>query len=120
MSAHDDYLAKIEWQEGREALERLRAIIREEVPDATEVISYGMPGFSVKGSAFIWYAAFKNHCSLFAATTGLAFADELTDYKTSKGTIQFLPSKPLPEDLVRRITRARLAEHLAQKEKKKR
>jgi uncharacterized protein YdhG (YjbR/CyaY superfamily) len=110
----DEYLAAVEWAEAREALSRLRAIIRDEVPDADEVISYGMPGYKLNGP-IVWFAAFKNHCSLFAAHTVGDFTEELKGYKISKGTIQFKPDKPLPEALVRAIVRARLAENLADK-----
>jgi uncharacterized protein YdhG (YjbR/CyaY superfamily) len=39
-----------------------------------------------------------------------AFADELVGLDTSKGTIRFAPDAPLPDDLVRRIVAARVAE----------
>lgn len=115
----DAYLAAVESEDKRAALVRLREIIREEVPDAEETISYGMPAYRKAGGVFIFYAAFKNHCSLFAVTTGGKFADELKDFKTSKGTIQFTPQKPLPEDLVRRIVRQRVVDHLEERSKLK-
>ncbi|HRA70456.1 MAG TPA: hypothetical protein PK051_06395, partial [Trichococcus flocculiformis] len=45
-----------------------------------------------------------------------AFKEELTDYKTSKGAIQFPLTKPIPYELVRRIVRFRVEEA---KQKKK-
>ena len=105
----DDYLARVLSDDARVSLARLREIIHEEIPQAQEVISYGMPAFKLKGPV-VWFGAFKNHCSFFAGYTVGEFADELKGYKTSKGTIQFSPGKPLPESLVRAIVRARLAE----------
>jgi uncharacterized protein YdhG (YjbR/CyaY superfamily) len=107
----ETYLASVESPEARALLERIRAIVREEVPDAEEVFSYGMPGFKFHGP-LVWFAAFKNHCSLFPAGRVSAFADELKDFKTSKGTIQFTVEKPLPDSLVRSIVKARAAENL--------
>ncbi|MHB8637193.1 MAG: iron chaperone, partial [Fimbriimonadaceae bacterium] len=94
------------------SLSKLRATIREVVPQADECISYGIPTYNCKG--FIAsFAAFKNHCSLFPGHTVADFSDRLKGYKTGKGTIQFPHDKPLPEELVREIVKTRMAENLA-------
>jgi uncharacterized protein YdhG (YjbR/CyaY superfamily) len=64
------------------------------------------------------FAAFKNHCSFFPwnAKTIEDFAAELKDFKTSAGTIQFTTDKPLPEELLQKILRYRVAGNL-EKEK---
>ncbi|MCW5940845.1 MAG: DUF1801 domain-containing protein [Fimbriimonadaceae bacterium] len=103
----DEYLAEVPSEDARRTLERLRAIVRDEAPDAEETMSYGMPAYTQNGPV-VYFAAFKNHCSLFPGTTTEEFADALAGYKTSKGTIQFTPDRPLPEDLVRTIVRRRL------------
>lgn len=102
----DDYLAAVESDSARDALLRLRSIIRDEAPDAEEVISYGIPTYKLN-KAMISYAAFKSHCSFFPGYTVQEFADQLKAYKISKGTIQFTPENPLPEALVRAIVQAR-------------
>lgn len=105
----DEYLASVASPEARTALARLRQIIRDELPDAEEVISYGIPSYKLRGYV-AGFAAFKNHCSFFPGHTVRDFTEELKAYKTAKGTIQFKPEQPIPEELVRRILRARLAE----------
>jgi uncharacterized protein YdhG (YjbR/CyaY superfamily) len=40
-----------------------------------------------------------------------AFAEKLSGFDTSKGTIRFQPEKPLPATLVRQIVKARMAEN---------
>ena len=85
------------------ALTHLRDIIR---ATAEEVISYGMPAYKYHGM-LVYFAAFKKHCSLFAVNNDV-FEEELQDYKTSKGTIQFSPEKPLPNDLIRKIVQYRM------------
>jgi uncharacterized protein YdhG (YjbR/CyaY superfamily) len=90
----------------RLALAHLRQIIRETAPTSEEVISYGMPAYKYHGM-LVYFAAFKKHCSLFAVNND-AFEEELQDYKTSKGTIQFSPEKPIPDDLVKRIVQFRM------------
>lgn len=78
----------------------------------TEVISYGIPMFKFNGM-LVGYAAFKNHCSLFPTGSGVIekFAKELKGYSTSRGTIQFPSDKPLPDALVKKIVKARVAEN---------
>lgn len=90
-------------------LQRIRAIVREEAPDAEEVISYGIPTFKLHGN-LVHYAAFKQHCSFFPGgiVQSEALQKQLAGYKTSKGTIQFTPERPLPDALVRDIVRMRI------------
>jgi uncharacterized protein YdhG (YjbR/CyaY superfamily) len=111
-SAVDAYLAAVP-EPARGTLEKMRVLIRSAAPaEATEAIGYGMPTFRYKG-ALVAYAAFKNHCSLFPMNASLveAFKDELKEYKTSKGTIQFTVDKPLPAALVKKLVKARVAEN---------
>src|SRR3989454_456296 len=56
----------------RAALQRLRETIKAAAPDATEVISYGIPSFKHHGY-LVGFAAFKNHCSFFPGTALNAF-----------------------------------------------
>ena len=106
----DEYLAGVASADARNSL----ALIREEIPEGEESISYGVP--TVKFHGFVAsFAAFKNHCSFFPGHTVADFAEELKGYKTSKGTIQFPHDQPLPEALVKAIVRARVRENLAKK-----
>ena len=79
-------------------LEKLRATIGAAAPkEATECLSYGIPTFRYKGG-LVSYAAFKKHCSFFPLQASLIdeMKDELKNYRTSKGTLQFPLDKPLP------------------------
>jgi uncharacterized protein YdhG (YjbR/CyaY superfamily) len=98
--------------ERRSALDVLRATVRAEVPDATEVISYRIPTFKL-GKPLVGYAAFKAHCSFFIMSTDVAdaFRDDLAAYDKARATIHFTPAKPLPADLVRKLVRARVQEN---------
>jgi uncharacterized protein YdhG (YjbR/CyaY superfamily) len=110
LAAVEAYLARLP-EPAHTTLQKVRSFIRAAVPkEATEQLSYGMPAFHYKG-ALVAYAAFKNHCSFFPMSGSLldAMKDELKDYRTSKGTLQFASDKPLPAALVRKMVKARVA-----------
>lgn len=109
----DSYLA-LQPEKVRDVLEKLRQTIKSSAPEAEEVISYGMPAFRYHGM-LVYFAAFKNHCSFFPGSIVEKMKNELKNYKTSKGTIQFTAEKPLPTALVKKIVKARVKENLNKK-----
>lgn len=104
-----DYIARLPETTQAQFL-RLREIVRSAAPrDAIEIISYGIPALKQK-KVLVWYAAFSSHVSLFPTGAVIQqFQDELKDYRTSKGTIQFPVDKRLPAPLIRKIVKARVA-----------
>ena len=92
-------------------LEQVRAAIRRAVPEAVEGIGYRMPGYKLHGKPLLYFAGFKEHYSLFAAsgTFFVALEDELRDYALRKGTVQFPLTKPVPVKLIGRIAKLRAA-----------
>ena len=107
----DEYLERVP-EPARTTLNKVRTVIRSVAPpEATEGISYGMPTFKYKGM-LASFAAFSDHCSLFpGAGPTIEFKNELKNFQTSKGTIRFAPSKPLPATLVKKLVKARIAEN---------
>jgi uncharacterized protein YdhG (YjbR/CyaY superfamily) len=102
INAVDEYIAQFA-PEIRERLQALRAVIREAVPDAAEKISWRMPTFTLNGN-LVHFAAHKGHIGLYPGPEGIeAFRDRLSEYKSSKGAVQFPNDKPLPLGLVREI-----------------
>jgi uncharacterized protein YdhG (YjbR/CyaY superfamily) len=109
----DNYFETLENGQ-RFELERIRTIVTQVVPEAKEVISYGMPGFKYKNKYLVSYGAFKNHLSLFPGPKPVAeLKNKLKNYITSKGTIQFSVDKPLPESLIKEILAIRVLDILA-------
>jgi uncharacterized protein YdhG (YjbR/CyaY superfamily) len=119
-AAVEAYLARVP-EPARTTLEKIRAAIRAAVPkDAEECISYGMPAFRYKG-ALVGYAAFRQHCSFFPMSGAMLddFADDVKNYRTAKGTLQFPQDKPLSAALVKKMVKARVVQNEAKAATKK-
>ncbi len=115
----DEYIAS-QPEPVQDILNRLRSIIRKTVPGAEEVISYKIPTYKLYGSRLLYFAAWRQHYSLYAATDHVlaAFKDDLAPYKVNKGTIRFPLSEPVPVKLIERIVKFRATE-IAEREKVK-
>ena len=108
MSAVDEYLKKVDSPQ-KEELERIRRIVQEIIPDAKEVMSYGIPGFKYQKKYLLGYAAFKKHMSLFPTAQPLELLkDKLGDFELSKGTIKFDKHNPISEDIIKQLIKVRL------------
>lgn len=108
MSVIDDYLKDVEPAQ-KAALERVRVIVRQTVPDAEEVITYGMPGFKYKKKYLIAFAAFKDHLSVFPAAGPVeALRDELSGFEQTKGSVHFTVEHPVPDELIKELLTIRV------------
>jgi uncharacterized protein YdhG (YjbR/CyaY superfamily) len=96
----------------RTALEALRRVIAAAAPEAVEAIGYGVPAFKYRGRPLVSFAAARNHCSFFVQSPAVmeAHRDELAGFDTAKGTVRFTPDGPIPDGLVTKLVRARVAE----------
>ena len=93
-------------------LQKLRATIKKTAPKAEEVISYQMPAFKYHG-ILVYFAGYKNHIGFYPTSSPMiVFKDRLTNYKTSKGAIQFPISEGIPLTLVKDIVKYRVKENL--------
>lgn len=99
-------------------LEKVRKTIRNVVPEGKEVISYQIPAVKVNGKNLIFFAAWKSHISLYPIPTGTeAFRKEISQYIAGKGTLKFSLDKPIPYELIKKITTVSLKEHLERNSK---
>jgi uncharacterized protein YdhG (YjbR/CyaY superfamily) len=108
----DEYIASFPPSTAK-LLSTMRKTIKAAAPKAEELISYQMPAYKYKG-VLVYFAAFEKHIGFYATPTGhVSFKNELSKYKTGKGSVQFPLTEPLPLDLVKRIVQFRVKENEA-------
>ena len=108
----DEYLSHLPPKQ-RAALNKLRKTIRSISPELKEKISYGMPTVTYHGN-LVHYAAFKEHLSFYPGRRAKDFEAELKKYGaslTGASTIKFTADEPLPDALVKKIVKVRMAEN---------
>lgn len=97
-------------KEAQKKLREMRECIRASAPGAKESLKWGMPAFSY-ARILVTFAAFKHHIGFYPTPSAVkAFANDLTDFVTASGSIQFPLDKPLPIALIRKITAFRVRE----------
>ena len=110
----DEYIAGIA-EPAHGMLVRMREAIGSALPpEAVETISYRMPAFKHK-KVLVWFAAFKNHCSLFPTAKVIeAFGDELKGFTVSKGSVHLPLGKPAPVSLIKKMVKMRVKQSESQ------
>ena len=108
----DEYIAAFS-PEVQSILQRVRKVVCEAAPAAQEVISYRMPAFKQRG-ILVYFAAFKNHIGLYPPAIGDPGIEKaIAPYAGDKGNLRFPFDKPIPYDLIARVTAFRLKQNLA-------
>jgi uncharacterized protein YdhG (YjbR/CyaY superfamily) len=106
----DEYISTFP-KETQSILSELRNIISSAATNSEEKISYNMPTYFLNGN-LVHFAANKNHIGFYPTPSAIIkFEKELSNYKTSKGAIQFQLNKPLPKQLIKNIVKFRVSEN---------
>ncbi len=94
----------------RDVLQAVRVAIAEILPEADEVIKYGIPTFAIDGKGVIGFDGYRNHNSIFpySGSIGTRLKNELSKYEQTKGSIHFDKEKPMPKSLLKKIIKERL------------
>jgi uncharacterized protein YdhG (YjbR/CyaY superfamily) len=104
-------------KEAQKKLREMLACIRKSAPEAKESLKWGMPAFSYR-RILVTFAAHKTHIGFYPTPSAVsAFAKELSKFVTAKGSIQFPLEKPLPLELIGKITAFRVRESIEKDEK---
>ncbi len=102
----DEYLTTLT-DEPRDAVQRIRALIHEMVPDGQDCISYGIAAVKLDGLIVLYYSGWKQHVSVYPIPPGSAtFQKRIAPYIAGKGTLRFLLSDPLPIPIISEIISA--------------
>lgn len=97
----------------RPVLEELRAVMRAELPEATEKISYGIPTYVVGGRNLVHFGGWRSHVSVYPVPAGdEAFAAAAESYRAGRGTLRYSLDRPLPLELIRAQVRFLRAERV--------
>ena len=94
---------------------RMRRIIKSVIPGAIETISYQIPAFKINNKNIVHFSAYKKHIGLYPGSSAIEhFKEELSQYKWSKGAVQFPLDNPIPSELVKKIVIFRARENQSQ------
>jgi uncharacterized protein YdhG (YjbR/CyaY superfamily) len=114
----DEYIAGFP-KDVQKILEKIRSTIRKAAPAAKETISYQIPTFTLNGN-LVHFAGFKRHIGFYPAPMGIEkFKDEISQYRSGKGTLQFELDQPIPYGLISKIVKFRVKGNLEKQKSKK-
>lgn len=106
----DGYIARFP-ASTRKILNVVRKAIKDSAPNAEEAIRYQIPTFRLRDKNLVHFAAYKNHLGFYPTSSGIrAFKNDISKYKTSKGTVQFPIHEPMPLAIIRAIVKFRVKE----------
>lgn len=104
----DEYIALFP-EDIQDIMIQTRNAIHAVSPDLKEKISWGMPTFYKNGN-IIHFAANKHHLGIYPGAEAMeAFKERLSEYKSSKGAVQFPYKKPVPYELIKEMVLFNLA-----------
>ena len=110
-STIDEYIAGFA-PDVQAQLQQVRQAVRAVAPDAREVISYRIPAFKQNG-ILVYFAAFRKHIGFYPPVHGDAALEQaVAPFAGEKGNLRFALDQPLPLELIKRITRLRVAQDL--------
>lgn len=100
----ESYIASIP-PVARPQFDKLRKIVRSQVPDAYEVLSYGIIGYKpdINKRAAVFISGWKDHVAIYPIPKDEAIREKLEPYVHGKGTLWFGLEAPLPEELIREV-----------------
>lgn len=106
----DEYIATFP-KTVQEKLQKIKKLIQDTAPEATEDFKYGMPTFRLLDRNLVHFAAYENHIGFYPTPSGVLEFEKMTDkYETSKGAIQFPIDDPIPYDLIEKVVKFRVDE----------
>lgn len=111
MGTIDDYLDQLDPAD-RAVVGHVYDVVRAALPGVEQGTSYGMPALLYRGKALISVMRTKKHIGVYpySGRVPAVVAETVEELDYDKGTIRFQPDRPLPDDTIRAIVAARVAE----------
>jgi len=96
----------------KETMAEMRLRILQVIPEADEVVSYGMPAFKVDGHVVAGLQSHKNHVGYYPFSGSILnlFTKELKTFSTTKSAIHVPIDKPLSKTLLSKLIKARISQ----------
>ena len=96
----------------RRTMLEMRRMIREILPSAEEVVSYGMPAFKMDGHIVAGILHAKNHVGYypFSGSVLKLFPRELKNFSITKSAIHVPIDKPISKTLLKKLINARISQ----------
>ena len=93
-----------------EEFQKVQKMIERLLPNVELSVSYGVLAYKYNKKPVIYFGGFKNHTSIFPASDEMVstVGPELEPFRSSKGTLQFSESNPLPDQLLQKIIQFRV------------
>ncbi len=102
----DTYLKNIP-SVARPKFDELRSIVKDSLPDANEVVSYGIIGYKVDTKrARIFISGWKDHVAIYPVPANEQLRAKLAPYIKGKGTLWFNLNDPLPKSLIQVVVKS--------------
>ncbi len=99
----EDYVAQVP-EATRPQFDELRNLVKELLPGARELVSYGILGYKIDDKrARVFISGWNDHLAIYPVPHDEALAAELKPYVKGKGTLWFGLDKPLPQALIKRV-----------------
>lgn len=107
---HDEYISAAP-EQFRPLLAQLREQLAKALPNAEQIIKYDMPGFQIKDTIIVGYAAFSKQCGLYVDPAAIAaHSEEIASLKlkASKTGVTFTAKNPISGELTKKLAVASL------------
>jgi uncharacterized protein YdhG (YjbR/CyaY superfamily) len=108
-TAVDQYIATVPLAT-RPIFDELRQVVWDTIPQAREVLSYGIIGYKIDDKrARVFISGWKDHVAVYPVPGGTELQKLLAPYIRGKGTLWFKLDEPLPKPLIKTVVEALVA-----------
>jgi uncharacterized protein YdhG (YjbR/CyaY superfamily) len=101
----EDYVKRIP-EASRAQFDELRGLVKNIIPHAEEVLSYGIVGYKLdEKRARVFISGWKDHVAIYPIPKDPQLTEQIQPYIKGKGTLWFSLDKPLPKALITKVVK---------------